>query len=106
MERKVYNKLVRDRIPEIIGKNGHNFKAHVAKDKEYELKLKEKLLEEFNEFVENPSAEELADILEVLDHIRKFHNIELGKVKMIKEEKFNDRGGFNKKIVLEWTKEK
>ena len=63
---KTYNKLVRDRIPEIIEANGHKCETRVLNDDEYLLELKNKLQEEVNEFLESGSVEELADILEVV----------------------------------------
>ena len=103
--KKIFNKLVRDRIPEIIKKDGHKCKFHIADENEFELKLHEKLQEEINEFFENPCAEEIADIVEVLDTIRKHHKIDYNEIKHQKKIKFIKRGGFNKNLILEWTKE-
>ncbi|MGA2417777.1 MAG: nucleoside triphosphate pyrophosphohydrolase [Candidatus Staskawiczbacteria bacterium] len=96
-----YNKLVRDKIPEYIKNKGGNAITHVANDAEYWQKLKEKLQEEINEFMEAGSIEEMADILEVIDAIfdyKKFDKEELQKVKNIKA---SERGKFKDKIILE-----
>ena len=62
---KEYNKLVRDRIPEIIRNSGKTPYIHKANDKEYFEKLKEKYLEETKEFFKDNTKEELSDVLEV-----------------------------------------
>ena len=92
-------KLVRDKIPEIIKHNAQKSKTHIANDTEYWQKLKEKLREECDEFIEAENEEELADILEVIDAIikcKKFKSVEKIKLK-----KFKERGGFQKRIILE-----
>ena len=61
-----YNKLVRDKIPEIINANGATSIAHAATRSEFRSALFEKLLEEGREFQENPCVEELSDVLEVV----------------------------------------
>jgi predicted house-cleaning noncanonical NTP pyrophosphatase (MazG superfamily) len=96
-----YNKLVRDKIPEIIINKGGVPVTHIADDVEYWQKLKEKLQEEINEFIEAESIEEMADVLEVIDAIidfKKFNKNELQKVKNIKAE---ERGKFENRIILE-----
>lgn len=103
---KTYNKLVRDRIPEIIEADGHFCYYHVADDSEYKKKLQEKLQEEIAEFLENPSPEEMADVLEVLDAIRKFYDINLDDIKHQKISKKMVRGRFNERYILESTKKK
>ena len=100
-----YNKLVRDRIPEIIELNGNKCEYHVAGNGEFERMLHTKLLEEANEFIQKPSAEELADILEVIDAIRKHHKIDIGEIKHQKIMKRTNRGAFDKKYILEVTED-
>ena len=102
--KKRYNKLIRDRIPKIIEADDCTCKYHEADDKEFEVKLHEKLIEEINEFLKKPSPEEMADILEVLEALRKHHKISLDEVRYHKESKKVNRGVFDKKLILEWTK--
>lgn len=98
---KKYNKLVRDKIPEIIKKKGGKYKIHIANRKEYWEKLKEKLSEEIKEFSENETIEEFADILEVLDVARDYKKFNKTKLEAIKKKKAKERGGFKKGIILE-----
>ena len=67
-----YDKLVRDDIPDIIESTGKKCKYHTADPEEYYEKLKEKLLEEVQEFLLTPNVEELADIEEVIYSISAF----------------------------------
>lgn len=97
----IYNKLVRDKIPGIIRAKGKNPTIHIADDVEYWVKLKEKLLEEVKEFNESETAEELADILEVIKAICVYKNISAEELEGIRIKKFNERGGFADKIILE-----
>ncbi len=104
-ERKLYYKLVRDRIPEIIEKDGKTFQVtqpapHRLRD--YALK---KLQEEVMEFVENPCAEEVADIREILDFICIRLGIPERTIEAERTAKYVTRGGFEMGYILEWVDE-
>ncbi len=100
---KEYNKLVRDKIPEIIEGKGEKVVTHTAEEEEYEKALMTKLSEEVDEFKDNPSEEEIADILEVIEAICKLKDFNKLKIEEIKQKKLGERGGFNKKIILDKT---
>ena len=97
---KVYNKLVRDKIPEIIEASGKKAEIRIAGDMEYKDLLGKKLLEEVNEFLESKDPEELADIIEVVRALGKTHEMNLEELIRFAEEKKAKRGGFGKRIVL------
>lgn len=96
-----YHKLVRDRIPEIVERNGETPVTRVADGEEYGDLLLAKLDEEVGEFVESTDAEELADVLEVLDAIREFEGISERAVQDERAKKGEQRGRFEDRIVLE-----
>ena len=100
-----YNKLVRDKIPEEINNmEGRNATFRIMEDEEYSKELNRKLLEECHEFIEENNPEELADVMEVIEAIMQFKNMEWNKVRKIQEEK-NKKGAFEKKIYLEYVEE-
>ena len=96
-----YNKLIRDQSPEYIKSNGGIPITHIANDKEYWEKLKEKLLEEIEEFYENEDAEEMADIQEVINAMCNYKKFSKKKIESARKEKAKERGVFKKKIILE-----
>lgn len=102
MER-TFNKLVRDKIPEIIEQNNEVAITEILKDEDYKKELKNKLIEECNEVTKANDLElleELADMLEVIQALAKIQNKNLDDILKIKEEKRIARGGFDKKIML------
>lgn len=100
MKKQIYNKLVRDRIPEIIINNGENPITEVLNDDIYKDMLDRKLLEEVNEYLKDDNAEELADIMEVILSILKFKNIGILEFENIVKTKRDKKGSFNNKIFL------
>lgn len=100
-----YDKLVRDKIPQIIEESGKEYTIHIADDDEYKDKLFAKVLEELDEFKENPSIEEMADILEVLDGLIDFYELDREEIETVKREKKDKRGGFANRIILETVRE-
>ncbi len=98
---KEYNKLVRDKIPEIIRADGKECEIRVAEGKEkYEL-LEKKLMEEVNEFLEDKNLEELTDVMEVLFGLAREIGYSEEDLIMKREEKKMECGGFNDGVVLE-----
>jgi len=100
-----YDKLVRDKIPEIIRSKGIISKTHIASDEEYRQKLKDKLQEEVDEFLKDSNEEELADILEVIYALCDLYKIDKDSLEQTRKEKAEKKGGFKDKIILDETKE-
>lgn len=104
---KLFNKLVRDNIPEIIKSNGEEAIIRILSDLEYKDELYKKLLEETNELIESKNKEELilelADIYEVIKSIAELNNVTVDEVKRVALEKRNNRGGFQRRIFLQKT---
>lgn len=101
----VYNKLVRDKIPDIIS-NDDNRKPIIRRlsDIEYKEALEKKLNEEYQEVLNaegNDRIEELADMLEVMISLAKLEHANLEDIIKVSKEKRKKRGGFEEKIYLE-----
>ena len=102
---KTYNKLVRDKIPEIIREKGDKPFTHTALDAEYKVKLNEKLKEEVEEYLESETSEELADILEIIYAICQLKGLDKKELEEIRKRKADEKGGFDKKTILEHVEE-
>ena len=98
-----YNKLVRDKVPEIMRAKGIPSTTHTASADEYWAKLKEKLKEEVQEFLLADSEEEFADIMEVVEAM--LESGKLGKVDVMRKKdlKKKERGSFSKRVILDET---
>lgn len=97
----VYNKLVRDRIPENINSmEGRKCNFKILNNDEYLKELDKKLFEEAHEFIEEHSIEELADLMEVIFAIMKDRNISIEDIENARKIRNNKKGSFNDKIYL------
>ena len=98
-----HNKLVRDKIPEIIKSSGRKAVYHVLSDEEYLAALDKKLQEEVEEYQEDKSLEEMTDVLEVLYAICEARGYTKEELEAKRREKFIERGGFERKLFLEYS---
>lgn len=101
MAERVYNKLVRDNIPDIITESGETPVFRTLENDEYEACLKRKLSEEVDEFIEESTMDELSDILEVLESIANLHGWTDGEIQKVRRDKAESRGAFRERIFLE-----
>lgn len=108
MER-IYNKLIRDNIPDIILSKEETPVTKILNEEEYKKALEEKLYEEYKEVISSSGydrCEELSDMIEVVRALAKLENKTLEEIINIADEKRLKRGGFDKKIFLEKAIEK
>ena len=103
--KKVYHKLVRDRIPEIIEKSGKVCQTQRLTDEDYRAKLLEKLDEEVAEYRESRNHEELADILEVVYALAQATGCSEENLNALRAEKARARGIFTQRILLNSVEE-
>lgn len=105
MPTKIYHKLVRDRIPEIIEADGKTCVCETLSDQGYLSLLDQKLNEELMEYQESKSLEELADLLEVMQAVVKARGWTVEELERVRADKAAERGGFEKKILLKEVRE-
>ncbi|GGE54825.1 nucleoside triphosphate pyrophosphohydrolase [Priestia taiwanensis] len=104
-----YNKLIRDRIPEIIQQNGKHPTTRILIESEYIEELCKKVSEELTEYREAKTmehkVEELADLLELVNALAEYEGVTLKEVENVRREKAAKRGGFRDRIFLIDVKE-
>ena len=100
-----FNKAIRDKIPEIIQKDGHTCNIQTLSDEKFLVEIEKKLSEEVAEYQNDKNPEELADILEVIYAIAQLKGISKEELEKIRIKKLQDRGGFEKNLFLRVTSE-
>jgi len=93
-------KLVRDKIPEIIKENGETPKVRIAEKDELDKLLREKIVEEAKEFLISGDTEELVDIQEAIDALLMLRKADPALIEIQRHSKLLARGGFTKGYVL------
>ena len=101
----IYNKLVRDKIPEIIEQDNKECSVRILDDSEYLAMIDAKLDEELAEYHKDQNLEELADVLEVLYAATKARGYSIEELEACRAKKAEKRGAFEKKIFLESVRE-
>ena len=100
----IHNKLVRDKIPQIIRESGKTPVTKILNQKEYITELRKKSQEELQEYLsaetDQEALEELADLLEIIHALAKVHGSTIEGVDKIRDEKAAKRGGFTDKVFL------
>ncbi|MUG70585.1 nucleoside triphosphate pyrophosphohydrolase [Paenibacillus validus] len=100
----VYNKLVRDLIPQVIQSTGKECRTRILDEEEYKKELVIKLKEESEEYfsAQGPkeSLEELADMLEIIRALATIHGATWEQLEALREQKAKARGGFQDRVFL------
>ena len=100
MDTKKYNKVVRDKIPEIIAESGKKSNIKQLDDTSFLAELEKKLIEEVNEYSESKDVEELADLLEVIYRISELRGVNSDELENIRRDKAEKRGKFASNLFL------
>lgn len=102
--RKLYDKLVRDRIPEIIRGTGKKCGTErLEDDTVFRRALRDKLVEEATEATNAADADlatELADVLGVVDALIDTYGLSHDAVRALQQECRAMRGGFSQRLRL------
>ncbi|MFX0055833.1 MAG: nucleoside triphosphate pyrophosphohydrolase [Promethearchaeota archaeon] len=94
-------KLVRDRIPEIIKQKGGDPQIRIATGPELDKLIRRKVAEEAQELLISGEDEEIADVLEALDALIAHRAMNRASIEKARLKKRLERGGFEKGFVLE-----
>ncbi|MFZ3588916.1 phosphoribosyl-ATP pyrophosphohydrolase [Bacillus sp. DJP31] len=100
----LYNKLVRDLIPDVIDRAGKTYSTRILEDEEYILELKKKSFEELEEYMKTTNTEEameeLADLLEIIHALAECHDTSFKEIEVIRKQKAITKGAFKNKVFL------
>ncbi|MDH8000851.1 nucleoside triphosphate pyrophosphohydrolase [Bacillus cereus] len=103
-----YNKLIRDKIPQIIKANGKTPTTRILPEEEYIKEICKKTEEELTDYLEATTKEhkleELSDLLELLKALAEYEGTTLEEIDKIRKKKAEERGGFQNRIFLKDVK--
>lgn len=103
-----FDKLVRDRIPDIVARNGERAVTRTLSTDEYRYALVQKLAEEVAEVQSAAGdaealAKEIGDVQEVLAYLIRAYELDPDAITRLQRERHEQRGGFKDRIYLEYT---
>lgn len=105
MTTKIYQKLIRDKIPQFFAAPNKTFNVRVLDNQEFKVSLRNKLVEESQEVLSASTRDdlinEIADLCEVLNYIKLSENISDSDVDSYRLHKKEERGAFDQKLFLE-----
>ena len=96
----MYNKAIRDKIPEIIKNSGNSCNVKTLNDDDFLIELEKKLKEELEEYFENKTIEELGDMIDVINRIVILKGVSSDDFEKIRSKKISTNGGFDKNFFL------
>ncbi|OJD58706.1 phosphoribosyl-ATP pyrophosphohydrolase [Bacillus sp. N35-10-4] len=103
-----YNKLIRNKIPQIIKANGKTPTTRILSEDEYIKEICKKTEEELTEYLEATTKEhkleELSDLLELINALAEYEGATLEEIDKIRRKKAEERGGFQNRIFLQDVK--
>ena len=105
MKKKELPKLVRDKIPDLIATSGKKCSYRVANSEEYLEFLVEKMKEEAEEFMHDPTVEEAADMYEVFREMLLYAELSMRDVEFRAYAKHTQAGKYENRIILERVEE-
>ncbi|EOO40974.1 nucleoside triphosphate pyrophosphohydrolase [Bacillus mycoides] len=99
-----YNKLIRNKLPQIIKSNGKTPKIRILPEDEYIKEICKKTQEELTEYLEADTKEhkleELSDLLELINALAEYEGTTLKEINNIRKKKAKERGGFQNRVFL------
>jgi predicted house-cleaning noncanonical NTP pyrophosphatase (MazG superfamily) len=96
----IHNKLVRNKIPEIIAESGRKCKTKTLSENDYVFELERKLSEEVHEYKLDKNPDELCDVLEVVYALAEARGMSVEELEAKRLAKRERRGGFDGKVYL------
>ncbi|MEM2141843.1 MAG: nucleoside triphosphate pyrophosphohydrolase [Candidatus Thorarchaeota archaeon] len=93
-------KLVRDRVPDIMRSRGCSVRVRIVTGVELDLMLRRKIVEEAYELEQSGDIEEIADLLEAVSRLLDIRGVSPAEIDQIREQKRKSRGGFDQGLVM------
>jgi predicted house-cleaning noncanonical NTP pyrophosphatase (MazG superfamily) len=102
-----YNKLCRDKIPEIIAGKGFDCEVRITDHDEYRKEIVRKVLEEASGVSNHADhyhlVAELADLVITMEAVKKEFNVSNEELDGAVARSLDEKGGYEKRLYLAWS---